>query len=223
MNLRRFVEDFTDAGLTRRNRSQGSAVERDELDGFRAVEDAGRSLRLHAGGVKLEQPILITDHGSEVLSELPLDAADFRRSGARSAGPESPSTWLKRVGAPSSFDHERPDAVCRAATRVPGHICPPGHIDRNRHGTVTDPPYRFVAEVRTQLYLSLECPRFPRRVSGAGAQLRGQRADTDPFHAFRDRVTIVARMHDEGACRLHRQVRMKSLRNARLSRSLCAR
>ena len=28
-------------------------------------------------GVKLEQPILITDHGPEVLSELPLDAADF--------------------------------------------------------------------------------------------------------------------------------------------------
>ena len=28
-------------------------------------------------GVKLEQPVLITDHGPEVLSELPLDAADF--------------------------------------------------------------------------------------------------------------------------------------------------
>ena len=28
-------------------------------------------------GVKLEQPVLITDHGPEILSELPLDAADF--------------------------------------------------------------------------------------------------------------------------------------------------
>ena len=28
-------------------------------------------------GVKLEQPVLITDHGPQVLSELPLDAADF--------------------------------------------------------------------------------------------------------------------------------------------------
>ena len=28
-------------------------------------------------GVKLEQPVLITDAGPEVLSELPLDAADF--------------------------------------------------------------------------------------------------------------------------------------------------
>ena len=28
-------------------------------------------------GVKLEQPVLITDHGPEVLSDLPLDAADF--------------------------------------------------------------------------------------------------------------------------------------------------
>ena len=28
-------------------------------------------------GVKLEQPVLITDHGPEVLSKLPLDAADF--------------------------------------------------------------------------------------------------------------------------------------------------
>ena len=30
-----------------------------------------------AEGVKLEQPVLITDHGPEVLSELPLDAVDF--------------------------------------------------------------------------------------------------------------------------------------------------
>ena len=28
-------------------------------------------------GVKLEQPVLITEHGPQVLSALPLDAADF--------------------------------------------------------------------------------------------------------------------------------------------------
>ena len=30
-----------------------------------------------AEGVKLEQPVLVTDHGPEILSDLPLDAADF--------------------------------------------------------------------------------------------------------------------------------------------------
>ena len=39
------------------------------------------------------------------------------------------------------------------------------------------------------------------RFSGAGAQLLGERADADPFHALRDRVAVVARVHDAGMIR----------------------
>ena len=37
-------------------------------------------------GVKFEQPVLITDRGPEVLSELPLDAADFQSASAHQGG-----------------------------------------------------------------------------------------------------------------------------------------
>ena len=45
-------------------------------------------------GVKLEQPVLITEHGPELLSELPLDAADFPAPARTSARANvGDSTW----------------------------------------------------------------------------------------------------------------------------------